>query len=254
MEQIISSRKFGIEIEAYNVNRSDLARELNRVGIECHSEHYNHDARPHWKIVEDSSVRGVNAFELVSPPMAGQDGIEQIKKVCQVLNNLNAKVNKSCGLHVHHNARQIKPQQVRNLVTLYKRSEDTIDSFMPESRRASNNHYCQSLKNVTSESYFAGDGSRYYKLNLASFHRHGTVEFRQHSGTVDAEKIINWVIFTQRMVDHACSSKFRVAHISKGMAWGILRVTLGFSRQIKKNMAEAIEINAYFENRIRQFA
>jgi hypothetical protein len=39
-------------------------------------------------------------------------------------------------------------------------------------------------------------GSRYYKLNLSAINVHGTIEFRQHSGTVNAEKAVNWVKLT----------------------------------------------------------
>lgn len=42
--------------------------------------------------------------------------------------------------------------------------------------------------------------NRYRKLNLQSFWQHGTVEFRQHQGTVEAEKACNWVRFCLRMV------------------------------------------------------
>ena len=44
-------------------------------------------------------------------------------------------------------------------------------------------------------------GSRYFKLNVQSYWRHGTVEFRQHSGTVEFGKIRNWLLFCARLVD-----------------------------------------------------
>jgi hypothetical protein len=37
-------------------------------------------------------------------------------------------------------------------------------------------------------------------LNSHSYWRHGTIEFRLHSGTLDADKIINWLIITQKMI------------------------------------------------------
>jgi Putative amidoligase enzyme len=39
-----------------------------------------------------------------------------------------------------------------------------------------------------------------------AFWRHGTVEFRHHSGTVEADKIINWVSLTQHLLENACAT------------------------------------------------
>ena len=41
-------------------------------------------------------------------------------------------------------------------------------------------------------------------MNLQSFHRHRTIEFRQHGGTVNAEKIGNWVRFLNGFIDESC--------------------------------------------------
>ena len=46
-------------------------------------------------------------------------------------------------------------------------------------------------------------GSRYFKLNLQSFNRYGTVEFRHHSGTTTFSKIKNWILIYSRFVDYA---------------------------------------------------
>jgi hypothetical protein len=42
---------------------------------------------------------------------------------------------------------------------------------------------------------------RYYKLNLCAFIRHGTVEFRQHAGTVDYRKMNHWIAFCVQFVE-----------------------------------------------------
>ena len=39
----------------------------------------------------------------------------------------------------------------------------------------------------------ARSSCRYYKINFQAFATHGTIEFRQHSGTLDADKAANWV-------------------------------------------------------------
>lgn len=216
-------RTYGIEIEAYNVPAYTVANALSAAGIPCNYEGYNHVTRNHWKVVSDSSLTGVNTFELVSPPLSGDDGFAQIEKVCQVLNDLGAKVNKSCGLHVHIDARNLALNTIKNICKIYYSEEAGIDAWMAPSRRDS--RWCQTLRNIRggfAEFYQTLDrdidtlrslqslfNTRYRKVNLEAFNRHGTVEFRQHQGTTDSGKIINWVRFLHLLVEKAITARPR---------------------------------------------
>ncbi len=82
---------------------------------------------------------------------------------------------------------------------------------MPVSRKGDNNIYTrgfanvagfeQKIKNATSlQSIERFLGSRYFKINPKSYARHNTIEFRQHSGTVEFEKISNWVRFLGNLI------------------------------------------------------
>lgn len=215
-----SNRTFGIEIEAYNVPQRIVADALRAAGIDCHAEGYNHLTRPHWKVIGDASLHGNDTFELVSPILQGQNGLDQIETVCRVLKTLNAKVNKSCGLHVHHGAADLSIKGWKDLCRLYAKHELALDTVMAPSRRGNSNHMLRSLVGThitVSQAWAAVAGAktlndlaekftysgRYYKLNLTAFARHSTVEFRHHQGTVEAEKIVNWVKLTQAMVERA---------------------------------------------------
>ena len=44
------------------------------------------------------------------------------------------------------------------------------------------------------------NGNRYFKVNACSYSRHRTIEFRQHQGSTDFEKISNWVNFCAKLV------------------------------------------------------
>lgn len=211
------AHKFGVEIECFGVSRSVLAQALNAAGVPTHSESYNHTTRNHWKIVNDASVQGEAAMELVSPVLQGEAGLAQVEKVCQVLVRLGAKVNKTCGLHVHFDARTLSVNNWKSLYKNYITLEGEFDAIMPDSRRANNNRFCRSLtfRNGSKESTFNAidrattvqqlsslvAGTRYVKLNAESFQRHGTVEFRQHSGTVEFEKIGNWIRICGALID-----------------------------------------------------
>ena len=75
-----------------------------KFGIEVMVESYNHTTRPHWKLVTDGSLNGNDTFELVSPILVGEAGLQELEKGCWVLDLCDVKVNGSCGLHVHIDA------------------------------------------------------------------------------------------------------------------------------------------------------
>lgn len=216
------NRTYGVEIEFVG-DRYMVLEAVRELGIECHIEGYNHETRNHWKIVSDSSVRANrnqngSGWELVSPILKGRDGLEQIKKVCKALKIAGAAVNRSCGLHVHHDAADFTTNTFKNLIRLYARFEPVIDSLVSQSRRGNNNRYCKSLAELNIDEIMkqkdlynitALYGNRYRKLNLQSYITHGTVEFRQHQGTIDADKIINWIKLTQAMVQRAVDRPVR---------------------------------------------
>ena len=206
------NRNFGIEIEAYNCTRERLARELTAAGINVQVEGYNHtDHTDHWKLVTDSSLSGNNTFELVSPILHGEQGLEELEKVCWVLDLCNAKVNDTCGLHVYMDAAEFDLSTWKNLILTYKRLEGVIDNFMPHSRR--NNHYCKALTAITENSIkharnigelrAAFFHNRYHKVNLEAYARHRTVEFRQHGGSTNFTKMSAWIHFLAKMITFA---------------------------------------------------
>lgn len=205
------NRRFGIEIEAYNCDKHRLARELREAGIDVVVEGYNHDTRDHWKLVTDASLSGNNTFELVSPILQGEAGLQELQKVCWVLEYCDVKVNNSCGLHIHMDAADFTIETWRNLAITYRHLEPVIDAFMPSTRR--NNTYCKHLSGISESrireaqnitqlrSAFRND--RYYKLNLEAYSRHRTVEFRQHGGTTNFTKMENWIRFAANMITFA---------------------------------------------------
>lgn len=204
-------RTFGVELEIVGITRSQAIVALQSVGINVQDEGYNHTTRSHWKIVSDSSVQG--GFELVSPILHGESGLTALATAATALDDAGATVNRSCGLHVHFDASALTVENVRTIVTRYATYESQIDAFMPLSRRADNNLYCHSLQEIVDDTDFnqattlqalaQAQVSRYYKVNLQSYLVHGTIEFRQHSGTVNAAKAVNWVRFLDAFISQS---------------------------------------------------
>lgn len=221
-EQSYLTRTFGVEMEFVFAATSghDLAAKVAQLsGQPCYYAGYTHAVAGSWKIVTDGSLRhnaGEVAYEMVSPILQGEAGLQAATKVCEAMVALGARVNRSCGLHVHVGTRNESTATLRRLAYVYAQSEEVIDSLLPASRRASNNTYCGPVKNVNLASLARATdargiataingGDRYCKLNYTAFWKYGTVEFRHHSGTVDAAKVCAWVKACLRMV--ACAAK-----------------------------------------------
>ncbi len=217
------TRTFGVEIEFFGCQRADVLRALRSEGIAVQGESYNHQTRNHWKLVSDSSIRATRGqgIELVSPVLQGARGLADLEKACRALASCGALINKSCGVHIHFGVQDFNIKHWRNLYKNYLQYENVIDSMMPNSRRADRNHYCRSLtrkigadktaafrkidncRTIQQLSNAISSRSRYCKVNAESYFRHGTVEFRQHSGTREFSKISNWIKFLNRMLDYS---------------------------------------------------
>lgn len=198
---------FGVEIEC--LVASSLMRECaTRNAMPFQYEGYNHtDNNHYYKFVSDSSIRGENPIECVSPVLTGKVGIKSLENCCKALNEANAQVNVSTGLHVHIGAQNLSDEAYVNVFKNYQKLESVIDTFMARSRRENNSQWCRSLQGkdfsfCTSKNdvYDVMSGNRYYKVNACSYSRHRTIEFRQHQGSTDFEKISNWVNFCAKLV------------------------------------------------------
>ncbi len=245
-------KAFGIELELLaptRLSRRDIVEALNEADITTRIEGYNHETRPYWKLTSDASVNSRESgykgdLELVSPKLYGFDGKIQLEKVLQVLNNLDCKVNVTCGTHVHHDVSDDVTKDVTSdentaydflnrLTRTVMKYEHLIYKCISPSRLNSingsywtkptrfvlnghtSNVYKESLnKRVTEElksdvRYRRVDvqSTRYSGLNLVNMWTRGSVEFRYHQGTLNFDKLWAWIVFTQAIVNSARESK-----------------------------------------------
>jgi hypothetical protein len=194
---------FGVEIEILpTVDRSAIATALQSEGINAAVEGYNHRTQSYWKIITDSSC----GYEVVSPILSGEQGLNELRKVCEVLTRLGCQVNRDCGLHVHIGADALGVDRVKATVKRWLGNEaQNLDTIQPPSRRGASNRFCLPLANTirtdlidtcqTMDQLVRLQTTRYSKLNLQSYRTHRTIEFRHHAGSTNATKITNWVKF-----------------------------------------------------------
>jgi hypothetical protein len=238
MVPISPDRSFGIEIEVFDLfygtlippyggivpnHLNPLADELISAGIDLGKE------PSQWRFVQDTSIVGKGAIEIVSPPLFGTEGLRQIEVVCQILRNGGARVDNSCGLHVHHDASDFGCQELRRLIQLVNRWEEVIYYCLPLERRT--NKTCRPMevdlaalaipcgngcdldcrmKRVwySENNRYDGKGykyckTRYHGLNLHAYWTLGTIEFRYPPSTLEAERIHGWIGLTQALVEKA---------------------------------------------------
>jgi hypothetical protein len=215
-----NSRKFGIEIEVnadYDsplIDRAILA--LNEAGIVCIKPDYTHRHYESWKCVSDASC----GSEFVSPPLLGEDGLNQIRLVMRILRETGLQCDESCGMHVHHDVHDLDQIHLKELMSFVTRWEPLLDRFHPQSRW--DGTYCKRLRLPGSNREWSTHQAlrmnpadyqnatvsqpygeyRYSKVNFRSLDRHGTVEFRQASGTLNDDFAVFWVILTQNIVNY----------------------------------------------------
>lgn len=121
------TRLVAVEIEVAGYDRS--GHKLNQV---C----------DRWgaAIVGDGSLPE-GGFEVNTAPAGGDLWVRQIEEMCEALTTMRAYVNGRCGLHCHVDARDFQAYDLRRLVKLYSKLENSLYALLPPERRA--NTYCR---------------------------------------------------------------------------------------------------------------
>lgn len=110
-----------------------------------------------------------------------------VKEVCAALQEVKARVDKTCGLHVHLDARELLDVDYKQMFKNLVRQQLPLYLTQPASRRG--NTYCK-----WTGPHMIDDGyDRYHAINPESFQKYSTVEVRLHSGTILADKINHWI-------------------------------------------------------------
>lgn len=219
-----SNRTFGVEAEFFGITPAVAVQALTDAGIAVHYATYTHDTTADWKIVYDASVTGRGTgigrgLELVSPIMQGVAGLQEVAKAVDALSRAGGKLDKSCGLHVHVGMDGLTGADMMKIIDFYAANQDNIDDIISASRH--NNTYCRKfgirnyeltqieafrgLTDVRAMKAAATNFTRFFVVNTSAYARHGTLEFRQHQGTLNGEKLTSWVKFILAMVETAPS-------------------------------------------------
>ena len=188
-------KTYGIELETSSISIRSAQSALDAVGL-------------NWQCKEDGTS-GVDA-EAVSP-ILNDGSLNESLTAARALLKAGATVNKQTGYHVHIGADHYGTDGIAALVRNWYTAADAIGALVAKSRL--NNRFCnhrldQSSIDTWTESIRNGSihnlgRGRYLSLNLDSYHRHGTVEFRLHHGTLNGKKIQAWAEFCESLATYS---------------------------------------------------
>ncbi|WP_322172909.1 amidoligase family protein [Acutalibacter caecimuris] len=225
------TQKFGIEIEMTGITRAAAVQVIaghfgtsaTHVGGGYDTYTVRDNDNRQWKVVSDASIRresrrgesrnSAYAVEFVSPICKYED-IETIQELIRKLRSAGAKVNASCGIHVHIDASPHDVKTLRNIVNIMAAKEELLYKTLKVN--VNREHYCAkadtrfldelNAKRPTSmdtlESiWYNGrsgrnyhyDESRYHGFNLHSVFSKGTIEFRLFNSTLHAGEIKSYI-------------------------------------------------------------
>ena len=223
---------FGVEVEMTGITREQAARALAayfgtepRRAYDSYSSWYVKDPDgKEWRFMSDASLRlecktdvgyertadSRYSVEMVSPKLTYAE-LPKFQECVRQVRHAGAKVNSSCGLHIHVDASNHNRQSLKNLLGIMYSKEDILFKAL-QVNQGRVDQYCKKVRepmlrqarqlsseetgdltqlesiwyegNVRSGDHY--NWTRYYALNLHSVFFRGTVEWRCFNSTLHA--------------------------------------------------------------------
>lgn len=166
----------GVELEFYCP--IDNERELLKLA----GNHQGGDGIAGMRLKYDSSVEAsIDICQMREAVLFLRYGsYSRLYKACHALRSAGADVNPSCGLHVHIDCRDCMSSTMMG--TRAKRLRAALPwlkRMVPPSRNTGN--------------FSSSTSGRYAPINTESYGVHSTIEVRLHSGTLNPDKVRNWI-------------------------------------------------------------
>lgn len=193
---------FGMEIECYFPDRCEVVRGA------YHSPNYLEEEWNHWGAQFDSSINSQNGTEFVSPIMWGKYGVYNVRAMAKKLNEAGARVNRSCGVHIHVGISSlvgihgVSAEYIISLVRHFARHQKALFGIGGRLSRVGN-RYCSPIESVWHSNFRGADKNRLASelsestrasaLNLTSMMRAQTAEFRLFAPTINRDKLTGYL-------------------------------------------------------------
>lgn len=255
---------FGVEVEMTGITREQAARALaNYFGTEPHYKggaygtwSVEDPRRQTWKLVLDSSIlaerKTSSGYEVIPDDDEGRDywvemvtpkltydELPVLQECVRRVRQAGAKVNSSCGIHVHVDAANHNRQSLKNLIGIMFSKEDILFKALQVNEERAK-RWCKKVrepmlrqaralsadetKDLTELERIWYEGNvehnhynptRYHALNLHSVFYRGTVEFRCFNSTLHAGKVAAYVNLCLAMSAQAIAQRSTVMRKTK---------------------------------------
>lgn len=159
----------------------------------------------------DGSINPTNGhFGVEFKILCKRTDMSNLKELCSFLADHGAQVNRSCGLHVHFDSREMQNTYKDKVRTNFNRALPFVSKIVPTSRV--NSSFCRPVVSNAKMSAFHMDTP------------YDTIEVRLHSGTINYKKISNWISLIMRIakskdmlrkIPHTMEDFFKVVHLDK---------------------------------------
>ena len=218
----------------------------------------------------------------------GSRGENKIRDFLKRMREIKSYVDASCGLHIHIDATDIRQlpdiaqtNVLRKIIAFHILYEDVISFFLPANRRANRfarqlNQYfnyhdlkdCHSIEqfiefwykdnpdNVMTRLHRRYDSVRYYGINLHCYFSQNNIEVRHHSGTLNAQKVLEWVNLHTAIIDYCKDDTSTLAKIESdaiALHSQYLSDRAGLIRDMCKILGLSEDSVEYFQSRAKKF-
>lgn len=240
----IKDQCFGVEVEMTGITRRQAADALAEyfgttpqyLGTYYDTWGVTDPEGKVWKLMSDGSIRperktaegytfdfprnmgsGEYQVEMVSPKLTYAE-LPKFQECVRRVRKAGAKVNGSCGIHVHVDASNHNRQSLKNLIGIMYSKEDILFKALQVNEERAD-RWCQKVREpmlqkarklsaeetsdltLLEDIWYEGfpnrsdhyNRSRYYALNLHSVFYRGTVEWRCFNSTLHAGKVAAYV-------------------------------------------------------------
>ncbi len=252
----IKDQCFGVEVEMTGITREEAAwalAEYFRMEPQYKGGAYGtwnvmDPEGKTWKLVSDSSISteqktetGYEAVddtdyrvEMVTPKLTYAE-LPKLQECVRRVRKAGAKVNSSCGIHVHVDAANHNRQSLKNLIGIMYSKEDILFKALQVNEDRAG-RWCKKVREpmllqartLSSEEtadltqleriWYGGsvgnrehyNWTRYYALNLHSVFYRGTVEWRCFNSTLHAGKVAAYVNLCLAMSAQAIAQRSTV--------------------------------------------
>ncbi len=205
----MSNRAFGVEIECYAPDGNHDSWTNN--GVDYTIDLLKDAGYSDWASLTtiDESLENGYGVEVKSPPLSGTNGYKYVKLMMNFLSKRNFWVDESCGFHVHVDAPEFvgNSRLIKKAVKAWMRNQELINNMVAQNR--TQNSHCEpwsqddlmDLERCLDD--YNGDTESTHRgtINVGSLSYHGSIEIRQHEGTLNPEEAVSWIKFCQAFVD-----------------------------------------------------